>query len=58
VDDTAMKRTWPFVNNYSNFCNSCKLEFLGPKRAPVCWVCLNGPSKKVWLDQQAIVIKL
>ena len=41
-DPDYNKRCWPSTRPFEGYfgkCRACEKEFIGPKRAPRCWVC-------------------
>ena len=34
-----IEKCWPDNKDYFSKCSLCSEHFLGPKRAPCCWVC-------------------
>ncbi|QGH74721.1 hypothetical protein DSS3PM1_00044 [Bacteriophage DSS3_PM1] len=46
------KENWPHNQNYVNTnCSGCGKPYLGPKRAPKCWCCLDVATKEWWHEQ-------
>lgn len=45
------EKDWPYNQDYLSECSHCHEKFVGPKRAPACWVC-TGPDDRYWWEHK------